>query len=450
MPRHGFNESAPIYSVLIQSIKPNSSDMAMRRRTPLFLAILMMCGSIAAPLARAGTLSEAEAAHVARDFVRAATLFSSLAEQGIVPAQIYIGYMYEMGQGVPKDTTRAMGWYRRAADRGDAVAQFLLGALYRGGSGIPADDGQAVAWYRKAADQGYAAAQNNLAYMLENGIGTARDLGQAVALYRRAVDQGLGIAQVNLASMYEQGRGVARDPAMAAVLLRRAIDAPSGLTQSDLANARLRLAALQGPAAAPAPAAAATAAIATTSPAPAATASVPPAPALVAAPAPAPSASSEPAAVALAATVPQPVASPAQPVPSPSGSPPMSEQAAAGVTAVATAFEPACPSATEGAARDYRVGNPRKEDDYVYVEAVGRVYVCIVDAASKATGRWMEPGDNAAVRGMPPFVVTLGNHKQARLFYQGRPVRVGGAAPAAVRLMPYAQARSEAQPGTSR
>jgi hypothetical protein len=44
--------------------------------------------------------------------------------------------LYESGAGVPADFEEAAKWYRRAADQGDARAQMLLGNLYQLGQGV--------------------------------------------------------------------------------------------------------------------------------------------------------------------------------------------------------------------------------------------------------------------------------------------------------------------------
>jgi hypothetical protein len=271
------------------------------------------------------------------------------------------------------------------------VAQFLVGTLFRSGSGVPSSDAEAVEWYRKSAAQGYGPAQHNLAYMLEHGLGTAVDLGQAATLYQQAASQGLTIALVNLAGMHEHGRGMPRNPVLAADLLRRALQDPAGLTEAEAANARQRLASLA-----------------------------------VVLPQPLPSAaeSADPVVVATIAIKPPPVLEMTPLAP-----------------AAASAADPSCPSIAGVTGQDFRVRNPRKEGDYVYVEAKGRVYLCVVDASANATGRWLEPGMNTTVRGLAPFQVSLGNHRDARLFYQGRPVKVEGAAPQVIRLVPNVRAQ---------
>ena len=97
------------------------------------------------------------------------------ANAGDADAQWFLGYAYDIGQGVPQDSTQAVAWYRKAAEQGDALAQTLLGLAYDKGQGVPQDYTQAVAWYRKAAEQGDAYAQNSLGGMYRLGQGVPQD-----------------------------------------------------------------------------------------------------------------------------------------------------------------------------------------------------------------------------------------------------------------------------------
>jgi len=66
-----------------------------------------------------------------------------------------LGRMYEIGNGpVPQDPAEAARYYRYAALAGEPYAQVYLGRLYEHGDGVPKDIEEAFRWYRKAADQG--------------------------------------------------------------------------------------------------------------------------------------------------------------------------------------------------------------------------------------------------------------------------------------------------------
>ena len=86
------------------------------------------------------------------DYEEGFRLFRKAAEGGIVDS--HLGYMYEVGQGVPQDETEAARWYRKAAEAGQAEAQRRLGILYEEGRGLSGDKVEAYLWLGRAAAQG--------------------------------------------------------------------------------------------------------------------------------------------------------------------------------------------------------------------------------------------------------------------------------------------------------
>ncbi len=90
------------------------------------------------------------------------------AEQGYAKAQYNLGGMYDKGQGVPQDDAEAVKWYRKAAEQGDAeagrwwrkaaeqgdaTAQLSLGLMYGMGQGVPQDYVQAHMWFNLAVSK---------------------------------------------------------------------------------------------------------------------------------------------------------------------------------------------------------------------------------------------------------------------------------------------------------
>ncbi len=61
------------------------------------------------------------------------------AREGFVPAMLHLGYVYEIGLGVPQQVEQSESWYARAARQGDADGLYALGSLYARG---PAPLGQ--------------------------------------------------------------------------------------------------------------------------------------------------------------------------------------------------------------------------------------------------------------------------------------------------------------------
>jgi TPR repeat protein len=109
-----------------------------------FLALALVGG------AAAGPLEDGQAAHQRGDYAAALLLWRPLAERGNAAAQVDLGLLYSLGQGVPHDNTEAAKWYRKAAEVGDETAQALLGGLYSDGRGVPQDYVQAHMWLNLA------------------------------------------------------------------------------------------------------------------------------------------------------------------------------------------------------------------------------------------------------------------------------------------------------------
>jgi hypothetical protein len=76
------------------------------------LAVAMHC-------AVAGSFEDGISALEQGDFASAARHFKPYAEQGYPSAQINLGILYAMGQGVPQDDVQAHLWFNLAAAKGD-------------------------------------------------------------------------------------------------------------------------------------------------------------------------------------------------------------------------------------------------------------------------------------------------------------------------------------------
>jgi TPR repeat protein len=83
------------------------------------------------------------------------------AVQGGSEAQLYLGVMYDNGQGVVQDYAEAVRWYKLAAARGKANAQTNLGIMYGKGQGVVQDYVRAHMWWNLAAVTGNAKAVKN-------------------------------------------------------------------------------------------------------------------------------------------------------------------------------------------------------------------------------------------------------------------------------------------------
>ena len=113
----------------------------------------------------AGTAAELQAAlneYQSGNYPAALTALIPLANKGDAIAQLRLGVMNEMGQGIPQSYKKAVVRYRQAAEQGNAEAQYRLGEKYELGQGVPQNEKIAAEWYGKSANQGYAEAQTKV------------------------------------------------------------------------------------------------------------------------------------------------------------------------------------------------------------------------------------------------------------------------------------------------
>jgi hypothetical protein len=75
------------------------------------------------------------------------------ADQGNGYAQFNLGFMFDLGRGMPQSYIEAVKWYSLAANQGVAIAQFKLGVMYNDGQGVPQDYIHAYMWFSLAALQ---------------------------------------------------------------------------------------------------------------------------------------------------------------------------------------------------------------------------------------------------------------------------------------------------------
>jgi clan AA aspartic protease (TIGR02281 family) len=90
--------------------------MGMRFAVKLLTASLMLVAIAGAAVA--GPFEDGDAAYRRGDYATAYRLLRPLANRGWAWAQLYIGYMYEHGQGVAEDMGEALNWYGKATDQG--------------------------------------------------------------------------------------------------------------------------------------------------------------------------------------------------------------------------------------------------------------------------------------------------------------------------------------------
>jgi TPR repeat protein len=126
-------------------------------------------------------------AYEQKDYVSAMKELAPLAQEGKVDAQVFLGKMYMLGQGIPKDADLALKWFRAAADQGNAEGEFFLGAMYL----LPRKDiSQGLKWLRLSAEQGTPDAQLLLGMAYLKGSDAPHDLVEADMWLRLASTQG--------------------------------------------------------------------------------------------------------------------------------------------------------------------------------------------------------------------------------------------------------------------
>ena len=121
------------------------------------------------------------------DYATAIKEWTPLAEQGVAPAQFYLGNMYDIGLGVVQNYQTAVKWYTLAAEQGNAKAQNALGVMYDNGNGVLQDNIYAHMWFNIAASSGDSKATEGRTQIQENM--TSADISKAQELARQCVNK---------------------------------------------------------------------------------------------------------------------------------------------------------------------------------------------------------------------------------------------------------------------
>jgi TonB family protein len=125
----------------------------------------------------------------------AADTYRSAAAMGIGAAELRLGALYEVGEGVQQSYEQARKHYELAVGLGVAEANLRLGLLFLEGWGVPRDVPTALSHVERAAEAGYKPAQTVLSEMFFSGTGVAADPKKALEWAERAADTGSADAQ---------------------------------------------------------------------------------------------------------------------------------------------------------------------------------------------------------------------------------------------------------------
>lgn len=131
--------------------------------------------------------------------------FHHLSEQGYVEAQLKLGYLYEIGDGVAVDKFESFTQYRFAADQGNGQAQLKVAMFLFYGEQYEL----AHKYYQLAAQQNISEAAFSLAIRYQYGFHAVQSLSDAYYYYKIAADQGHAEALYRLAELYNSGGGTA-------------------------------------------------------------------------------------------------------------------------------------------------------------------------------------------------------------------------------------------------
>lgn len=98
-----------------------------------------------------------------KDYQKAFAWIEKAAKQGLQAAQLDLGTLYDVGEGVEKNLKTAAMWYQKAANQGEIAAQYNLGVMFETGEGVSLNLQQAYIWYSIAEVYGYKGVKSSIA-----------------------------------------------------------------------------------------------------------------------------------------------------------------------------------------------------------------------------------------------------------------------------------------------
>lgn len=127
--------------------------------------------------------------------------YLSLAEEGSVSSQRFVGWMYYLGEGTEKNFELAQTWFGRAAEAGDSEAEFGIGRIHL----VRQEYDLAIKWFSVAAKHGFTPASYRLGWMHYYGKGMPVEHIKALGLWRGASKKGHLKARVGYARALVKG-----------------------------------------------------------------------------------------------------------------------------------------------------------------------------------------------------------------------------------------------------
>lgn len=167
------------------------------------LAGVLTAAIIAASVsAGAASLKDAQQAFNTGHFPEALAAWSDLAAAGDPKAELGLGVLYDLGDGVARDAAAALHWYRRAAEAGLPDAELNVAVMYDSGRGTARDAAAAALWYARAAAHHDHRAEYDLAQLYADGDGVPKNDAMAEAWLRAAAAGGLDAAGERLSAQH--------------------------------------------------------------------------------------------------------------------------------------------------------------------------------------------------------------------------------------------------------
>jgi hypothetical protein len=127
-------------------------------------------------------------------------------------------------------------------------------------------------------------------------------------------------------------------------------------------------------------------------------------------------------------------AEPIEPLPEVSQASSVSTGASLPVVVPPLPSEASCPKA-DPTVSEYRVLEPTKTADFIFVQSKAKQTICVIDLAGKSNMQMMDVGSNYTFTGQAPFTVLTNGISQVSIYFQGRPVRIQGDAIRTIRLL---------------
>ena len=131
------------------------------------------------------------------------------AQNNDASAQVYIGWCYLLGKGVPMDGEEAAKWMKKAADQNEPYGQLVYGDMLYRGNVIPKNINEAIKYLEKAQNNGVMQAAETLS-ALNLKAPAITDLSDELV---QKASKGDAQSQCELGLCYGLGKGVTMDKA---------------------------------------------------------------------------------------------------------------------------------------------------------------------------------------------------------------------------------------------